>query len=153
MDMWLRAAQRAEVGRVNGPDQAFYRVHGANMHLNQFAGVITDVRARLDTLSRLYLNRGPAEHRLYDLGAQAIAREALDIAAAAHDQGAVSTVPVPDFVDAAREAWPGIVHTAGWRRFERRRLRADPSSWMRWADQQRTLRHKIRWRRWRRYGV
>ena len=38
---------RWDIGRVNGPDQALYRVHGANMHLTTYAGwLITDLRER-----------------------------------------------------------------------------------------------------------
>ena len=32
MVLWMQAAARGDVGRVNGPAQALYRVHGANMH-------------------------------------------------------------------------------------------------------------------------
>ena len=38
-DMWLRTAARWDVGRVNGPVQAHYRVHDANMHLTTYAGL------------------------------------------------------------------------------------------------------------------
>ena len=41
LDMWLRTAARWDVGRINGPTQALYRVHDANMHL-------TDVRRLAD---------------------------------------------------------------------------------------------------------
>jgi glycosyltransferase involved in cell wall biosynthesis len=37
--LWLRAAARGAIGRVNGPVQAYYRVHGTNMHTTEFAGV------------------------------------------------------------------------------------------------------------------
>ena len=40
--MWLRAAACADVGYVSGVDQAFYRVHGANMHSTDFDGLNTD---------------------------------------------------------------------------------------------------------------
>lgn len=37
MLLWLRAA-RADVGRVNGVIQAYYRVHSSNMHNIHFGG-------------------------------------------------------------------------------------------------------------------
>lgn len=40
--MWLRAAAHADVAYVNGVDQAFYRVHGANMHTTDFAALAQD---------------------------------------------------------------------------------------------------------------
>ena len=42
--MWLQAAGRGGVGRVNGAVQALYRDHGQNMHLTRFAGALTDLR-------------------------------------------------------------------------------------------------------------
>ena len=45
-DMWLRTALEWDIGRVNGPVQALYRVHQSNMHLTTFAGYATDLRER-----------------------------------------------------------------------------------------------------------
>ena len=47
--IWLRAAALGNVGRVNGPDQGYYRVHGNNMHLTDFGSVLTDVDERIST--------------------------------------------------------------------------------------------------------
>ena len=34
----MRAAAVSDVGHVDGPDQAYYRIHTANMHINSFDG-------------------------------------------------------------------------------------------------------------------
>lgn len=48
LEYWLRAAASWDVGRINGPVQAFYRVHGSNMHQTQFAAAAVDLQHRLD---------------------------------------------------------------------------------------------------------
>jgi glycosyltransferase involved in cell wall biosynthesis len=153
MDLWLRAAQRADVGRINGPDIAYYRVHGANMHLNRFAGIITDLRARADTAARLFgEGRSARDDELHRIVRRAIAREAIDLAAAAYDQGIADEVPVEEFAALARELCPSIVSSWRWRLLSRRMTTTAPRAWMRTFDAGRTLRLKIYWRRWARYG-
>ena len=51
--MWLRAASRGSIGRVNGVDLAYYRFHGGNMHMAQYPGSLRDLteRARRSTCS------------------------------------------------------------------------------------------------------
>ena len=61
-DMWLRTAARWDVGRVNGPVQAHYRVHDANMHLTSYAGWLTDLRGEAAHV-RHPLRRAGARHR------------------------------------------------------------------------------------------
>lgn len=46
LEYWLRVAARWDVGQIHGPLQAFYRVHGANMHLNDFGTREADLRER-----------------------------------------------------------------------------------------------------------
>ena len=43
LEYWIRVAARAGVGRVNGPAQAYYRDHAANMHLTEFATMPVDL--------------------------------------------------------------------------------------------------------------
>ncbi len=52
MYMWLRAAARADIGRVNGPVQAYYRIHDSNMHDVDFGGLLDDSREVLATFDR-----------------------------------------------------------------------------------------------------
>jgi glycosyltransferase involved in cell wall biosynthesis len=46
LEYWLRVAARWDVGQVHGPLQAYYRVHGGNMHLNDFGTREADLRER-----------------------------------------------------------------------------------------------------------
>jgi hypothetical protein len=53
LEFWLRTASRWDVGHVNGRVQAYYRVHGANMHQGVYAGMPTDLRHRMQAFSYL----------------------------------------------------------------------------------------------------
>jgi glycosyltransferase involved in cell wall biosynthesis len=154
MYLWLRAAQVGDIGRVNGPVQAFYRMHGDNMHLTDFAGVITDVRQRAMTIEKLFGAAAPgADRELYTVARRAIARESLDLAASAYDRGERDQVPVDEFKAVAQELWPQVSRSLRWKLLLRREHVATPTSWMRATDLGRSVMHKARWRRWRRYGV
>jgi hypothetical protein len=69
MYLWLRLAAHADVGRVNGMKQAYYRVHDANMHSTWFGGLLDDLEARRTTFRRFFevdgerlANRDALEH-------------------------------------------------------------------------------------------
>ena len=47
LEMWLRAAAVADVGRVNGADQGYYRMHAASMQRTVFASPLADCEGRL----------------------------------------------------------------------------------------------------------
>jgi len=78
--LWLATASRWDVGRVNGPPQAYYRVHGGNMHLTTYAGWQVDLEERLLTFE-LLLEGGdcrPADaEQLLRRARRALADEAL----------------------------------------------------------------------------
>ena len=78
--LWLRAAARGDVGRVNGTVQAFYRVHASNMHSTQFGGLLDDYSAVRDTFDAFFDEDGGLlqdAERLRSRARRAIAREAL----------------------------------------------------------------------------
>jgi len=80
MLMWLRAAARSDVGRVNGVIQAYYRVHGRNMHTVDFGGVLDDFVARRETYREFLDSDGALlddPDRLWRLARRRLAREAL----------------------------------------------------------------------------
>lgn len=60
LEYWLRAAASWDVGRINGPVQAYYRVHGSNMHQTRFASAAVDIQHRLDAFRVLEDPRFPA---------------------------------------------------------------------------------------------
>lgn len=77
--MWLRAAARSDIGRVNGTVQAYYRVHAANMHSTQFGGILDDYTAVRDTYDAFFVEDAvhlSAPETLRTTARTAIAREA-----------------------------------------------------------------------------
>lgn len=157
MDLWMRAAALADVGRVNGPHQAYYRVHDANMHLTDFSGLLTDMRARAHTFDTFFAGPGVTLARrdaLRTAAHRAIAREALRYAATARDTGgAVGGATVAELCDYAAMVWPEVRATRAWRRGEAagdRPARGLAKAAGRAAEHTRSA---LLWRRWRRYGI
>ncbi|HEY8294615.1 MAG TPA: glycosyltransferase family 2 protein, partial [Micrococcaceae bacterium] len=92
LEYWLRTAATWDVGRINGPTQAYYRVHGQNMHLAQFATMAVDLKHRLEAFQVLdspavtkHLKAAP---QLLARARGAMAREALKLAERELAQGA-----------------------------------------------------------------
>jgi Glycosyl transferase family 2 len=158
--MWLRAAARADVGRVNGPAQAYYRVHGQNMHLTSYAGVVTDLEERRRTFRRLFEEDGESLHdvaRLQKLADLGMAREAMRLAIAVVDSADPQIGLGMQFAAVAKELDPRIDRTLAWQHYDTSRSRLS-------AGRRRgpvpnavrlfqTLEGKLRWRRWRWSGL
>lgn len=156
-DMWLRTAVRWDIGRVNGPAQAHYRVHEANMHLTSYAGWLTDLEARRLTFDILFDERAPdvAEvTRLRPVASRALAREALRRARSVpRGTGSVGAAEVDAYLTFARETWPeGMASPTA--RATRLLLahgdRTRASALHAWGER---VRHHAEWRRERRWGV
>ncbi|MFD7310147.1 glycosyltransferase family 2 protein [Promicromonospora sp. NPDC059942] len=116
MYMWLQAAARGRIGRVNGPVQAYYRQHDANMHNVQFGGNLDNWRSVLETFDLFFREDGHLLRRPDRLRARADAAVAREVALA-------STLlpPGPDGAEhraqllrLAREADPAVVRSPAW---------------------------------------
>lgn len=92
LELWLRTALRWDVGRVNGPPQAFYRTHGDNMHLTEYAGAVVDLVHRERAFRFLAAPEAPRTHVTaawcHRRARVALAREALVLASRALAAGA-----------------------------------------------------------------
>jgi glycosyltransferase involved in cell wall biosynthesis len=143
-DMWLRTAARWDVGRVNGPVQAHYRVHEQNMHLTTYSGWITDLAERRRTFQILFEERAPElpeVQALRPVAMRALAREAGRRArVAAYDGDAVEARAYLEF--AAETSLAKRLTLARALPRVRRVERA--------ADR---VVHHLQWRRERRYGT
>jgi glycosyltransferase involved in cell wall biosynthesis len=159
-EMWLRAAVVADVGRINGADQAYYRRHSTSMQHTTFAGNLVDLRARLAAFD-VVLGGGdnvPDADRLYQKARRGLAATALNDARRAYDwTGPGVDGSVTDLVAFALEVCPDARELPAWRALQRRR-------WVtaRWPDASvlfaprrplDTLTDKVRWRRWRWNGA
>ncbi len=143
-DMWLRTAARWDVGRVNGPVQAHYRVHESNMHLTTYQGWVTDLVERRRTFQILFDERAadvPEVQALRPVAARALALEARRRARVSMLDGDVAEVEAfltfaADTSAAERVRVPRLRPVA--RRVELALARVT---------------HHLRWRRERRYGT
>jgi hypothetical protein len=151
MAVWLSTALRWDIGRVNGPAQALYRVHGANMHLTTFAGMITDLRERAKVFDMLFEEGQPQQTdavHLHELSRRALATTATRLAMR-DGIGADPEAPTEEFLAFAQDLWPGITSTRVWRTCHRE-LGTPPHRATAFA---RRVRTHVAWRRWRRYGL
>jgi len=84
LEYWLRTAARWDVARVNGPAQAYYRVHQSNMHLTRFAGMAQDLRHRAAAFEVILrdptLLSSAGARRLVSRARRSMLREALALA-------------------------------------------------------------------------
>ncbi len=113
-----------DIGRVNGPVQGLYRVHGQNMHLTTFAGMARDLRERALVFDLLFAEDHPLPPDASDLhrrARRALAGTAIRLAM----QDGVDADPhgsVEAFEEFACESWPGITETHLWRRHQATRM-------------------------------
>jgi hypothetical protein len=143
-DMWLRTAARWDVGRVNGPVQAHYRVHEQNMHLTTYAGWLTDLVERRRTFQLLFDERAPElpeVQALRPVAMRALAREARRLARVEAAEGDAGDARA--YLEFAAETCPA--GRSGPARTLPRVRRLDRAA-------ERVV-HHLRWRRERRYGT
>jgi glycosyltransferase involved in cell wall biosynthesis len=158
--LWLRAASRAAVGRINGADQAFYRAHGENMHKQQFGGAYRDIVERQHAFEMFFDDERAhlrEAERLRDTARRALAREALTMACRSDELARYRNEPVDKLVAFARETSPPSESRQLWLRYERLagRPKGGPSAKVRRyatvaADD---VHGRVRWRKWRRSGM
>lgn len=156
MELWLRAALHWDVGRVIGPDQAFYRQHDANMHVDTFGGVVDDLIARRQVSDKvldeeaLGLIPDVGRQRLHQLSRRALALEAVETAIYAVDRGLPGgRERAKVCLDFASETWPDIRNSRLWRATETPAGTTRSSFRSRGTAVLRRVRHSGRWRlRW-----
>jgi glycosyltransferase involved in cell wall biosynthesis len=160
LEIWLRAAAISDVGRVNGPPQAYYRVHDRNMHMTTYRGAVTDLEARLAAFERALTDAGSQlsnREELLAVARRAIATAALDGALSARGASSSVTEPVEAYLAFARKTWPCIQATRRWHLVVRLvswdRLSARPPRSAILASRFLDARDRVRWRWWRRTGL
>jgi hypothetical protein len=159
-EMWMRLSARHDVGRVNGPHQGCYREHAASMSQTVHGGVLTDIEQRLRAFDRFFTEHEailPQAAALRERAHRTLAREALGYALSAYARRVAEQEPIDGYLACALAAWPGVKETRDWHTLCRihdmdaTQSRWDPSLVAREA--MRTLRFKVKWRRWRWSGV
>ncbi|MGB3771532.1 MAG: glycosyltransferase [Rhodococcus sp. (in: high G+C Gram-positive bacteria)] len=158
MLLWMQAATRGTVGRVNGPDQAFYRVHGNNMHMTDFGGhLLTEMTERRSVFERFFAADGAALAAPVALEARArraIGVEALRCASIELDAGTELTdETASDLADFALDCDDTLRSSRQWASYIRRTRRRSSRARTTATAFAFRVRWSLRWRRWRRYGI
>lgn len=157
MLLWLQAACLGDVARVNGT-QAYYRDHGGNMHLTDYAGLLTDMRERKNLLDA-FLTDGlgtalPDAAELREAAHRTFAREALRYALHELDAaGGTDSGQVDALVEFAAGTWPGVRRTRLWGAVHRRQRGGVPAWRALAARRVFELRWALRWQRRHRWGT
>ena len=158
LSMWLRVAAVADVGRVNGADQALRREHPASMMATTFAGGMVDLEGRLEAFDRFFDGPGaqlPGQQRCRRLAHERLADQALDLACTELAAGA-EPGQVADYEAFARKVATAVELLPRWREY---RWRASgPGGALagvrgRGYALRRDLAGRLRWRRWHWSGV
>ncbi len=165
LEMWLRIAEIADVARVNGPDQAYRRVHQASMMQTNFSAPVDDLEHRRlayeSFLTRTRVEPAKAE-AWRKLAAQRLASEALGLVVDAVRTGSDSSEQLgPRAIAFATAVDPDVTRSPLWRDCQKLlgvqagdlaagAVRPSSAAWARAI--QRDLEGRMRWRRWRRYG-
>ncbi len=88
MEIYLRFAAHADVGFIRGADQAYYRLHGANMSATVSALMdLEQRRSVFDLVLRRYVHQQAERDRLEQMVHRQLGREALWAAGRVYDRG------------------------------------------------------------------
>ena len=159
-EMWLRAASVADVARVNGPGQGYYRVHDTSMQRTVFAGHVADLEGRLDAFRKVLV--GPQARlargaELFATAKRALALCALSYARLAYENGRTKQEAVDEYLAFAVRVWPDARHSRQWTAVARRKAlgatRLEHGIVWKGRRVVTDLENRIRWRHWRRTGV
>ncbi|KUL40021.1 glycosyltransferase family 2 protein [Actinoplanes awajinensis] len=160
MEAWMRAAAVADVGRINGPDQALHREHSASLSVNAGSGRLLDLRERRVAFDVLFEGPGgrlPRGAELHETARRSLAVEALDAACHAFDRGLTGDEPIDEYIAFALETYPRAKELPHWRGLLRRQrigAKASPYVPLFFANAVRwRVRNDINRRRWERKGV
>jgi hypothetical protein len=154
LEMWLRLASLCDVGRINGPDQAYRRVHPSSMMNSRFKGVLADLRER-QRAYEAYLESstlGPADRtRLIATMRKRLSTEALGWAV--DGLGRSDHAELADAADFAREINPNYERLPVWREFQAALESDRPGNVQQLDHFRRNVADRLRWQLWRRLGI
>lgn len=157
--MWLRLSTISDVGRINGVDQGYYRVHPNSMQRTVNAGVINDLVGRREAFVGAIALAGDRLLDAAELEAtvrRKLAAEALDDACRTYDRDEVNAELERKLIDFAVTTYPAARSLPEWAGLQGRRKRGRQSRWMPrslLAATIRRSRYEIAHLRWLRTGV
>jgi hypothetical protein len=119
--LWLGAASMADVAYVAGPDQGYFRQHGANLSVTRFGGPTDDIdhrRMAFELFAQRYADRLPSDRRPLDDAARALGEEALARACLWLDRGPGPGDDPTELAKLAQQLSPQISGSRRWRSYE-----------------------------------
>lgn len=149
--LWMQAAQRGGVGRVNGAEQALYRVHGQNMTATDYAGVLTNQRNVHAAFEDLFA-ASPERAALRGAARRAVAQEAVREARLARALGE-DDPSVAGLAELAVSAHPAITDSRSWAALHRVGAGATGEIERQYLRRAHAFRWAVRARRWRVVGT
>jgi Glycosyl transferase family 2 len=123
LHLWMQLSSMADVARVNGPAQGYYREHDASMQRTVNSGRMFDLLGRREAFDSVFAAQAaavPGAENLHALARRTLAQSALDRACRAYERGHTDEEPVADLVAYALETWPAARELRGWRMLESR---------------------------------
>lgn len=161
LEMWLRIADISDVGRVNGVDQAYRRLHGASMMTTGYGTLFRDLEERVKAYEAFLAGSRLATPRIESLRSTVMRRmamEALEWSASECMADNASRAEIDRAVSFAQSIFPEAENSSAYQDYRRQQGTVDTLSFVNrvaaWHGSiQRDLGPKIRWRQWRRYGI
>lgn len=160
LELWLRIASIADVGHVNGADQAYRRVHNESMMQSSYSDVLADLKERRRAYETFFsMNEGAVLgwRSSLILSRRRLAAEALEHACALLKIGKFAESVVNSYIDFARESCEEYTKLRAWREYS---LLAMQTNYRNAAQLrkhryalERDLGGRLRFRRWRCIGV
>jgi glycosyltransferase involved in cell wall biosynthesis len=133
VEMWLRLSTMADVGRINGVDQGYYRVHPNSMQRTVNAGVMTDLIGRREAFISTFAAAGdrlPGAAELEATVRRTLAAEALDDVCRIYDRDVVDPQLESRLVDFAMTTCSAAASLPEWSGLQKRRKRGRQSRWL-----------------------
>jgi glycosyltransferase involved in cell wall biosynthesis len=160
LELWLRFAAVSDIGRVNGADQAFRRVHGASMMQSTYATLLPDLKERRKAYESFFeLNEAPVEglHRSLAIVRRRLAEESIEYASSLLEAGSSMRSSVTDLISFAQETYPKFTALRAWNEYMLLTRKDEPRGTVglrqRGYARQRNISDRLRFRRWQWMGV
>jgi glycosyltransferase involved in cell wall biosynthesis len=133
LEMWLRLAAVSDVGRINGVDQGYYRVHPDSMQRTVNSGPLADLIGRREAFLSALAAAGDrlswTATYLQETLRRRLATQALDYACWTYDRDRVDRDLEHKLIEFAVSTYPAATVLPEWRRLQRRRQRGRRSRW------------------------
>lgn len=110
LEMWMRFAAHAAVGQILDADQAFYRMHGNNMHNSVMSAAYKDVQQRKAAYDRIfqdYKDVIPGWEKLQKIADRSLASDAILAICQAYYRRQVSQTPVKELLSYVTNSYQG----------------------------------------------